>query len=106
MSSLSGAILQEITNLVQNPTAIVDLLATSLPSQSTFFLQMSVVMTTTTAAVEGLRVVPLIMAFLRRSFAPNLTQREKDSVYMGLRPLSSPDDFPHADFLSNLVRIP
>jgi Calcium-dependent channel, 7TM region, putative phosphate len=103
VSALSGAILQEISKLLQNPKAVVDLLATSLPAQSTFFLQMSVVMTTTTFAVEGLRIVPIVLGLLRNAFGPKLTQREKESIFMGLRPFSKPDDFPHADFLSNMA---
>ena len=57
----------------------------------------------TTFSIEGLRVSPLAIAFLRRFIGPNLTEKERSTPYMGLSPLNEPDDFPHADFLSNMV---
>lgn len=89
--------------MIEQPKAIVDLLATSLPAQSTFFFQMAVVMTTTTVVIEGLRVVPIALATVRRFAGPRLTEKERETTFMGLRPLSDPDDFAHADFLSNAV---
>jgi Sec-independent protein secretion pathway component TatC len=120
-----------LSNLLEDPASIVDLLATSLPAQSTFFMQMvsdhgpeelisfklpsynlplvslfpfqAVVMTVTTSAIEGLRVVPLVLAFVRRFVGPRLTEKERRTAYMGLAPLNEPPDFPHADYLSSMV---
>jgi len=39
VSAVSGGVLQELTNILQNPTSVIDLLAKSLPSQSTYFIQ-------------------------------------------------------------------
>lgn len=41
VSALSGSILAEISALLEDPRAIFDLLAKSLPAQSTFFIQVS-----------------------------------------------------------------
>lgn len=57
----------------------------------------------TTFAVEGLRIAPLAIALLRRFIGPRLTKKERSSTFMGLAPLNEPEDFPHADFLSNMV---
>lgn len=55
VSALSGSIISELSKLLEDTSAIVDLLADSLPTQSTFFLQMALVMTTSTFAIESLR---------------------------------------------------
>jgi hypothetical protein len=34
---------------------------------------------------------------------PNLTDREKNSTWMGLRPISEPLEFEHADVLAGTV---
>jgi calcium permeable stress-gated cation channel len=60
-------------------------------------------MTVTTSAIEGLRVVPLALALLRRFVGPRLTEKERRTTYMGLAPLNEPPGFPHADYLSNMV---
>ena len=39
VSALSGSILAEISALLEDPMSIFDLLAKSLPAQSTFFIQ-------------------------------------------------------------------
>lgn len=64
---------------------------------------MSFVMTVTTFAVEGLRIVPIVLSLLRKCIGPRLTQKERDTTFVILRPLCDPDDFPIGDFLSNLV---
>ena len=58
----------------------------------------------TTFAIEGLRIAPLAIALIRRFVGPKLTEKERGTTFMGLAPLNEPSDFPHADFLSNMVR--
>lgn len=84
------------------PTKIVGHLANTLPAQSTFFMQLSFIQTFTTLAMEGLRVSPIAIALGRKFIGPHLTKREKKLRVMGLRPLSVPPRFEHADALSNL----
>jgi hypothetical protein len=43
VSAISGGIWQELSNIASNPTLAVDLLASSLPGQSTYFLQILLV---------------------------------------------------------------
>lgn len=88
--------------MLREPEKIIDLLSSTLPAQSTFFMQMAFVQTFTTFVMEGLRVSPIAKAFLRKFLGPNLTKREKQLVFMGLNPLCVVDDFEYADHLSNL----
>jgi hypothetical protein len=42
VAAISGSVTKEISNIISNPTSIIDLLANSLPAQSTFFIQVRV----------------------------------------------------------------
>ena len=55
-------------------------------------------------SMEALRVVPIILAALRSCIGPKLTEKERQTTFMGLRPLCDPLEFQHADFTSTLVR--
>lgn len=92
--------------MVESPTIIVDLLATSLPQQATYFMQITFVSTVISGGMELLRVVPVAMAIIRSFIGPRLTEDEKRTTFLGIRPLYDPKDFEHADFTSNAVRLP
>ncbi|CAB9506136.1 CSC1-like protein [Seminavis robusta] len=103
VSAISGSIYEEIQKFVQTPGTIVELLATSLPTQSTFFIQMSFVSTFSTWFSEGLGVARIGKGILRSWVGPQLTDRERQKHLWGLRPLSDPEDFPYADNMAALV---
>jgi hypothetical protein len=103
VSALSGTVWAELSNILMNPGEIIDLLARSLPSQSTYFLQILLVNTFLGLSVELLRVFPLFMAWLRRRVGPNLTEKERNTVHMGMRPLSNPEEFRHAEVFGQAI---
>ena len=90
--------------MIDDWTKFVDLLAKTLPTQGTYFMQIILVTTTTNAGVEMLRIIPAIMALIRKFVGPRLTEKERSKIYAGLRPLCAPADFEHADYASQLVR--
>lgn len=83
ITALSKGILQDLHRLLNNPSGIVSLLATSLPAQSTFFMQLVFVRTTTTFLMEGLGIVRIIMGIARKYVGPNLTDRERRMPFLG-----------------------
>lgn len=114
--------------MIESPTSIVNILATSLPSQvsfcfipfslestgilltsccllqSTYFIQIVFVSTAFSMGLEILRVMPLLFAFIRRFLSPNLTEEERQTTVLGMfRPLADPDDFGHADSLAQIT---
>ena len=105
VSAVSGSILKALNDLVDSPTKIVSILATALPSQSTFFIQLLFVETVVTDAImEAFRLVPIGMAIIRSFVGPNLNQKERETTFMGfLRPFADPLEFEHADILSTVV---
>jgi hypothetical protein len=42
VSAISGSVTKEIANIIEDPLSIIDLLANTLPAQSTFFIQVRV----------------------------------------------------------------
>jgi hypothetical protein len=45
VSAISGSVTKEISNIIEDPLSIIDLLANSLPAQSTYFIQVRVSVT-------------------------------------------------------------
>jgi len=103
VSAISGSIWAELSNILRNPEKIIDLLARSLPAQSTYFIQIILVDTFVRLSAELLRVLPLGLAALRRCIGPNLTAKERNTPFMWLHPLSDPWDFQMAEIFGEGV---
>jgi len=103
VSAISGGVLQAISKIIEDPTSVIDLLATSLPTQSTYFIQIVFVSTVVGTGLEMLRLIPFAKALLRKCIGPRLTKKERQKTFLCLRPLADPQEFEHADYLSNLV---
>ena len=103
VSALSGSVLKELSSLLDDPTSIVELLGKALPAQSTFFLQLALVQTVTTFAMEGLRIKPIIFAIIRKCVGPRLTEKERSQSFLIFRPLNAVKEFDMADYMSSLV---
>merc|ERR1712238_376263 len=91
------------TAMVENPTMIVSLLADSLPNRSTYFIQILLVSTCITLSIELLRVSAIATAAIRLFVGPKLTEEERQTTWMGIRPFADPVEFQHALVLSGLV---
>lgn len=83
VTALSSSLMQELRRLLETPGEIVSLLATSLPGKSTFFIQLCFVSTTTTFINEGIGILRLGKAWLRKYVGPNLTDRERKMPVFG-----------------------
>jgi len=101
--TVSGTIFKSIKAIAEEPAKIVDMLASSIPSQSSFFIQYTLVETFISMGLEIIRLIPIIKAWIRSKFGPNLTEKERNTPWLGLAPLSVPDEFGHAEALSDLV---
>lgn len=103
VSAISGGIMAELNSILKRPSSFIDLLANSLPAQSTYFVQIILVTTFFGQALELLRVYPLGMAWLRRRVGPNLTEKERNTTYMELHPLADPMEFQHAEVFGQTI---
>lgn len=78
--ALAGSILNQIQELLKKPMELPGLLATSLPSQSTFFITLIMLMSLGGFPLELLRIGPLIVVAIKRKFL-NLTPREDKAAW-------------------------
>ena len=102
VSAISGGLLEEIKAIFSEPLSSIDLLANTLPAQSTYFMQICFVGTVVFLALENLRAIPLATAFIRRFVGPKRTKRQRQKSLLWIRPLADPYDFEHA---SNMAQI-
>ena len=66
-------------------------------------MQIIFVGTVMSAGMELLRVVPIVQALVRRFVGPQTTEKDRQTTFMGIRPLCDPLEFEHADFASQSV---
>jgi hypothetical protein len=98
-----SAISAELQSILENPASIVNELATALPAQSSYFMQILLTSTFLLQSTELLRVYPLFLAFLRRFLGPNLTPKERRRSWGPLRSLEDPPDFWHAETFAQII---
>jgi hypothetical protein len=103
ISTISGSLTSELANMIDNPEKIVQLLANTLPTQSSYFIQLMFVFTFFFHGLELLRVTPLGYALIRRFVGPNLTAKERQKKWKGLYSLEEPPSFWHAETFSQIV---
>ena len=102
VSAISGSITAEISNILDNPENIIDLLANSLPAQSSYFIQIIFAATFLLQAIELLRVYPLACALIRRFVGPNATTKERRKQWMYIYTLEDPPEFWHAETFAQI----
>eukprot|EP00934_Nitzschia_sp_Nitz4_P002704 Nitzschia sp. Nitz4//scaffold3_size479765//335905//339282//NITZ4_000140-RA/size479765-augustus-gene-1.577-mRNA-1//1//CDS//3329550878//2694//frame0 len=104
VSAVSGTVTAEISNILNNPEDIVDLLANSLPAQSSYFIQICFVFTFLLQGLDLIRAYPLILAFLRRCCCgPKLTEKERKKTWSWFNSLEDPPEFWHAEILAQIM---
>jgi hypothetical protein len=104
VSAISGGVYNQLAAILEDPASLIDLLATSLPLQGTYFTQILLVSTFLGLGLELLRVYPLGTAFVRGRIGPNLTEKERNkTLHHFVRPLSDPFEFQHAEVFANVI---
>lgn len=93
---ISGSILSELQKMLDKPELIISLLGGTLPNQAGLFMQYAIVQTFLGLSIEALRISSVVVAWLRRKLGPNLTEKERNTPWMGLSPLSVPSEFAFA----------
>jgi Calcium-dependent channel, 7TM region, putative phosphate len=88
---------------LEDPTKIVSALADNLPKKSTYFVQILLVKTFLNLGLELLKITPLFIAGVRSKVGPRLTEKERNSIWMGLRPLAAPGEFAFSDVTSSAI---
>lgn len=100
VATISGSIISEMREYVEHPDQIPERLAKIIPGQAGVFV-MFIIIKTGTSILELLRVVPRIIGKLHELFAPQLTEEQRTSPWLGLYPLSCPETFDQSEELVN-----
>jgi hypothetical protein len=103
VSAISGSIIPEIGKILNQPTQIIDLLATALPAQATYFIQIVFISTAIGLGLELLRVVPIALSSIRKCVGPRLTEKQRSKRFIFLSDISDPGDFGYAGVLGQMV---
>lgn len=103
MASISGSIFDSINDVIDKPQTAIDLLATTLPTQAIFYVQIVLVSTFLGQGLELLRVLALLIAWIRSLVGPNLTEKERNTTWMWLYPLADPWEFEYAEVLAEEI---
>jgi len=100
---LSGSIISEIQNFIEDPMSIVTLLAEALPQQAQSFMQYVIVQTALNLGLELMRGVDILKAWVRGCIGPNLTEAERAKPWFSLEPLSVVPEMEFADQQGTLI---
>jgi hypothetical protein len=104
VSAVSGTITAELSNILDDPENIIELLANSLPAQSSYFIQICFVFTFFLQGFDLVRAYPLTMAFFRRyAFGPRLTAKERRKTWNIFYSLEDPPEFWHAEIFAQVI---
>lgn len=103
MSAISGGITAELANILEDPSSVIDLLANSLPAQSSYFIQIALATTLVSQSAEILRVFPLGCALARRYIGPRILEKERKKRWGWVYSLEDPPEFWLAETSAQLL---
>lgn len=103
ISAIAGSVTSQLANMLNNPSSVIAFLATSLPAQSSYFIQFALSSTFVLQAYEMLRIYPLSCALLRRCIGPRLTRAERRRRYGVFYSLYDPPEFASSETLGQIT---
>ena len=100
VAAVSGSLFTALGNSLTDVSSVARILGETIPGTSTFFMAVIVIQGGLSLTLGLLRVVPVIIAYLHKKIAPQLTERERQNPWMGLKPLWFPGEFEQASLLA------
>lgn len=100
VAGVSGSLLSGLSDIINKPSSIAEILGKTIPGTSTFFMSVLVIQGCLGLTLELVRVVPVILAYLHRKIAPQITPRERENPWLFLKPLWFPDEFEQSKLLA------
>ena len=105
VSTFSGTLFQSLHDIIEDPESAVSMVAKGLVNQSAFFIQLTIVQNLVPLGIELLRISPLIQeglgTLLKRIMGYNLTEKEHNMSYLGLRDIADPLEYPFGNELGS-----
>lgn len=97
ISTISGSLFESIQDIIDNPTSAVQILATTLPAQSAYFIQLIIVQNLLALGIELLRISPIAQEWLgtlvKKIFGYDLTEKERNTSFLGIRDIADPLEY-------------
>jgi hypothetical protein len=103
VQAISGSIFAELQAISEEPTTIVNRLAESIPAQVKSFIQFVQVQNFLGCGLELLRIPRVVMAVIRQKIGPNLTEKEQNTPFMGILPISEPEEMEYPMLFAELI---
>jgi len=96
-STIASTLFSSLQDIIDDPTSAIALLAGALPSQSAYFIQIILVQNLLALGLELLRLSPVVSNVLRKIASKilghNLTEKERNETFLGLRTLDDPPEY-------------
>lgn len=97
ISTIASTLFSSLQEIANNPASAVTLVAEALPAQSGYFIQIIVVQNLLALGTELLRISPIATNMVRKIISKatghNLTEKERNKTFMGLRALDDPLEY-------------
>lgn len=88
VSTVTGSILTQVAEVVEQPTRLVFFLGSSIAGQSLFFITFILVQIAVNLPMMMLRVTPILMGTLHQIFAPTYAKKPVPQPWLFLTPLN------------------
>mmetsp|Transcript_29069 Transcript_29069/g.50173 ORF Transcript_29069/g.50173 Transcript_29069/m.50173 type:complete len:1011 (-) Transcript_29069:114-3146(-) len=97
ISTIASTLFSKLGDILKNPTSAITLFAEALPAQSAYFIQIIMVQNFLSLGIELVRISPIAQNFARKIvsnlFGHNLTEKERNETFLGLRSLDDPLEY-------------
>lgn len=103
VQAISGSILAVLEEVIDQPLKIISKLAVSVPLQVKAFIQYVQVQNFLGCALELLRIPRVVMALLRERIGPNLTEKERNTPYMGILPMCAAEEMEYPMLFAEMI---
>jgi hypothetical protein len=99
----AAGIVENIEIVIDRPTILIGMLAESVPNQVKSFIQFVQVQNFLGCGLELLRIPRVAMALIRERIGPNLTEKERNTAYMGILPMSESEEMEYPMLFAEMI---
>jgi len=97
ISTIASTLSKSLQQILDKPRSIFAIVGSALPAQSAYFIQIIIVQNLLALGIELLRISPVAQNIIRKvvakKLAHNLTEKERNESFMGLRSLEAPLEY-------------
>ncbi len=96
-STIASTLFETLQEVWKNPPSVLKTVSAALPARSAYFIQIIIVQNLLSLGMELLRISPIGENILRKvackCMGYNLTEKERNTTFMGLRSLDDPLEY-------------